>query len=92
MNQGRWEEAEQLEVQVMETCKTKLGADHPDTLLSMANLAFTLESTSRHAEAIDLLRTCVAKQQRILGPAHPHTVSNSNTLLEWETGDLAIEA
>ncbi|KAK4220429.1 hypothetical protein QBC38DRAFT_215256 [Podospora fimiseda] len=33
-NQGRWEEAEKLEVQVMETSKTKLRADHPDTLTS----------------------------------------------------------
>ncbi|KAJ5508236.1 hypothetical protein N7527_010379 [Penicillium freii] len=31
-NQGQWEEAEQLFVQVMETSKTKLGADNPDTL------------------------------------------------------------
>ena len=38
---GRWEDAEKLEVQVMETSKTKLGADHPDTLTSMANLAST---------------------------------------------------
>lgn len=38
----RWVEAEQLFVQVMETRKTKLGADHPDTLTSMANLASTL--------------------------------------------------
>jgi hypothetical protein len=30
--QGRWSEAEKLEVQVMEARKTKLGADHPDTL------------------------------------------------------------
>ncbi len=28
-NQGRWEEAEQLFLQVMENRKTKLGADHP---------------------------------------------------------------
>ncbi len=42
-NQGRWEEAETLEVQVMETRKTKLGADHPDTLTSMANLASTYQ-------------------------------------------------
>ncbi|KAK4194449.1 hypothetical protein QBC40DRAFT_188123, partial [Triangularia verruculosa] len=35
------EEAERLEVQVMETFKTKFGTDHPDTLRSMANLAFT---------------------------------------------------
>jgi hypothetical protein len=30
-DQGRWEEAEKLEVQVMETRNTKLGEDHPDT-------------------------------------------------------------
>ena len=30
-NQGRWEAAEELDVQVMETSKKKLGADHPDT-------------------------------------------------------------
>ena len=37
-NQGRWEEAEMLEVQVVETYKTKLGADHPSTLTSIGNL------------------------------------------------------
>ena len=40
-NQGRWEEAEELEIQVIETRKTKLGADHPSTLTGMNNLAFT---------------------------------------------------
>ncbi|KAK4194082.1 hypothetical protein QBC40DRAFT_321804, partial [Triangularia verruculosa] len=40
-NQGRWGEAEKLEVQVIETSITKLGADHPYTLTSIANLAFT---------------------------------------------------
>ena len=40
-DEGRWEEAEKLEAEVMETRKTKLEADHPDTLTSMANLAST---------------------------------------------------
>jgi hypothetical protein len=31
-NQGRWTEAEKLDVQVMETRKTVLGPEHPDTL------------------------------------------------------------
>ena len=31
-DQGRWSEAEQLEVQVMEMRKKLLGAEHPDTL------------------------------------------------------------
>lgn len=40
-NQGRWDEAEKLKVQVMETSKMKLGVDHPSTLTSIANLALT---------------------------------------------------
>ncbi|KZL85290.1 kinesin light chain 3, partial [Colletotrichum incanum] len=50
-NQGRWEEAEKLEVQVMETRKMKLGADHPSTLSSMANLASTYRNQGRWEEA-----------------------------------------
>jgi hypothetical protein len=30
--QGRWEEAKQLLLQIMETRKKKLGEDHPDSL------------------------------------------------------------
>jgi hypothetical protein len=40
-NQGRWDDAEKLQVQVMETFTTMFGADHPYTLTSMNNLAFT---------------------------------------------------
>ena len=40
-DQGRWEEAEELEVQVMETMQRVLGAEHPDTLTAMGNLAST---------------------------------------------------
>jgi len=36
--QGRWKEAEELQVQVMEICKNVLGPEHPDTLASMNNL------------------------------------------------------
>jgi Tetratricopeptide repeat len=42
-NQGRWTEAEELNVQVMETRRKGLGPEHPDTLTSMNNLAFTLK-------------------------------------------------
>jgi len=34
-NQGRWKEAEELDVQVMETRKRVLGEEHPSTLTSM---------------------------------------------------------
>jgi hypothetical protein len=42
-------------VQVIETSKTKLGADHPDTLTSMANLAFTWKDQGRHIDALALM-------------------------------------
>jgi len=40
-NQGRWNEAKKLEVQVIETRKRVLSDEHPHTLTSMANLAAT---------------------------------------------------
>jgi hypothetical protein len=46
-NQGRWDEVEKQEVEVMETSKIKLGADHPDTLTSMANVASTYSNRGR---------------------------------------------
>lgn len=38
-HQGWWEEAEMLEVRVVNSSKRVLGDEHPNTLASMANLA-----------------------------------------------------
>ena len=46
-NQGRWKEAEELELQVMETSKRVLSDEHPSTLTSMANLAATYRNQGR---------------------------------------------
>src|SRR5436309_486349 len=51
LNQGRWKEAKELDVQVMETSNRILGAEHPDTLTSMANLASTYGNQGRSKEA-----------------------------------------
>lgn len=77
----------------METRKTKLGADHPDTLTSMNNLAFTWKDIGRHGDALRLIQTCSTLQQRVLGPDHPHTVSTLRVLIEWqkESESLAQE-
>jgi tetratricopeptide (TPR) repeat protein len=53
-NQGRWKEAEELEVQVIETRKRMLGQKHPDTLTSMANLALMYWNQGRWKEAEEL--------------------------------------
>jgi tetratricopeptide repeat protein len=42
-------------LQVMEICREKLGAAHPDTLSSMANLAVTYGQQGREDEAGKLM-------------------------------------
>jgi hypothetical protein len=36
-----------------------LGEGHPDTLTSMANLAFTWKSQERNVEALELMKACL---------------------------------
>jgi hypothetical protein len=80
---GRFKEAEKLFMQVMETRKTKLGADHPDTLSSMHNLAFTLQSQTRRQEAFALMERCSQLREQVLGEQHPDTLSSFNILTNW---------
>ena len=82
-SQRRWDDAEKLSVQVMESRKTKLGADHPDTLTSMNNLAHTWKSQGRDADALALMRDCAEARQRTIGPDHPHTLSSLASVRDW---------
>ncbi|KAJ5231012.1 hypothetical protein N7489_011720 [Penicillium chrysogenum] len=89
--EGRWEEAEQLFVQVMETSKTKLGVDHPATLASMANLASTLWNQGRWEEAEQLEVQVLETRKTKLGADHPSTLTSmANLAFTWEsTGQYA---
>jgi hypothetical protein len=89
-DQGRWTEAEALQVQVMEVKKRVLGTEHPGTLTSMYNLAWTRKGRGRDAEARKLMEQCVAAQTRILGANHPSTVNSCAVLHEWHTEQLEI--
>ncbi|RGP69012.1 kinesin light chain 3 [Fusarium sporotrichioides] len=77
---GEYSRAEKLEVEVMETRKAKLGADHPDTLTSMNNLALTYSYQGRWEEAetiqVEVLETHKAK----LGVDHPSTLTSMANL------------
>ena len=74
-NQGRWKEAEELEVQVMETRKRVLGLEHPSTLTSMANLASTFWNQGRWKEAEELNVQVMETSSRVLGLEHPDTLA-----------------
>ncbi|KAE8383299.1 purine and uridine phosphorylase [Aspergillus bertholletiae] len=67
---GRYTEAE--------TRKTVLGAGHPDTLSSMANLAYTWESQGKLQDALTLMKNCSELRSKILGPNHPDVRSSSH--------------
>ncbi|KAF2726595.1 HET-domain-containing protein [Polyplosphaeria fusca] len=88
-SRGRWTEAERLEVQVMETRKRVLGDEHPDTLISMNNLAFTFQGQGLYNKAISLLEKCCQLQQRNLGPEHPYTISSVEALQAWKIGNVS---
>ncbi|KAL8909884.1 MAG: hypothetical protein Q9171_004797 [Xanthocarpia ochracea] len=79
-DEGRWEEAEELHVQVMQTRKRVLGEEHPSTLTSMANLASTYRNQGRWKEAeelhVQVMQTCA----RVLGEEHPSTLTSMANL------------
>ena len=63
-----------------ETRKKKLGADHPDTLTSMANLASMYMNQGQWEAAevleVEVIETCKKK----LGADHPDTLASINNL------------
>ncbi|KAL9057409.1 MAG: hypothetical protein Q9162_002354 [Coniocarpon cinnabarinum] len=79
-DEGWWEEAETLQVDVMEKTTAKLGPDHPDTLTSMANLASTYQNQGRWEEAETLEVDVIEKTTAKLGPDHPDTLRSMANL------------
>ena len=56
------------------------GAEHPDTLTSMDNLAGTYLSLGRMKEAAELYEKVLEKRRRILGAEHPDTLTSMSNL------------
>ena len=76
----RLNEAEIVFTEVMETRKKVLGAEHPDTLASMANLASTFRNQGRWKEAEELEAQVIETRKRVLGREHPDTLTSINYL------------
>jgi tetratricopeptide (TPR) repeat protein len=57
-----------------------LGADHPDTLASAANLGHAYQAAGRLDEALPLLRDTHARMTAVLGPDCCDTLTNVNNL------------
>ncbi|OPB46100.1 kinesin [Trichoderma guizhouense] len=65
---------------VTQTLRMKLGADHPDTLDSMSNLALTYMYQDRWKEAEDLNVELIKTYKIKLGADHPHTLISMSNL------------
>lgn len=67
----------------MELYKTKLGADHPNTLITMFNLASTQLSQGRITDGVKLMQQCAQARTRVLGAEHPRTIATLSELRRW---------
>jgi tetratricopeptide (TPR) repeat protein len=62
--------------------KAILGADHPDTLLSMNNLAQAYQAAGKLERALPLLEETLPLMKAILGADHPDTLMSMNNLAQ----------
>lgn len=74
--QGYYNEAENLDLLIVEENKKKFGIEHPETLESLEGLASTYESQGKWAEAVDLDRLIVDIREKTLGPTHELTLTH----------------
>jgi tetratricopeptide (TPR) repeat protein len=68
-----------------------LGPDHPDTLISLSNLALGLQTFGDAAAALPLNRRALDARERVFGPDHADTIVSVNNLAlcVQELGDAA---
>ncbi|KAJ7142409.1 hypothetical protein C8R44DRAFT_974174 [Mycena epipterygia] len=72
--QGRFSDAVQLEVLVLNHRIRLLGKNHRDTVEAMGNLAITYVRLGKHQVAQELQRTVLQQRQKTQGGEHPDTL------------------
>ena len=80
--QGYYNEAEKLDLLIVEGNKGEFGLENPETLESYGGLASTYESQGKWAEAESLDRYLVETREKHLGPTHSLTLGSKANLAE----------
>ena len=85
---GDWKNAEQLEVQVMDIRKKVLGAEHPNRLTTMSDLANTYLAQRGWNEAEQLEVQVMDIRKKVLGVEHPNTliIMSNLAFTYWNQG------
>jgi len=79
----RWEEAEDLELPVLNKLKKIQGEHHSATLKVMCNLAKIWCAREEQTEALSLMSKAIRLSETTLGPSHPSTIDRKQTFKKW---------
>jgi tetratricopeptide (TPR) repeat protein len=91
--QGRSDEAERLDVEVLALYKEVVGLKHPDTIRAMASLASTWWQQGRSDKAERLEVEVLALYKEAVGLKHPDTISAmANLASTWRQQGRSDEA
>ncbi len=74
------EEAEKLEKETLKLRTKVLGEYHPDTLISMGNLALIYKNLGQLEEAEVLEKKTLKLHTEVLGKLHPGTLASMGNL------------
>jgi tetratricopeptide (TPR) repeat protein len=87
---GDFRSARALQEQVLDVMRRVLGAEHPDTLTAIGNLAETLLALGDLDRARSLQEQALDVMRRVLGAEHPDTLRSMGNLagMLWAQGDL----
>src|SRR5699024_6337242 len=78
----RYEEAILFGRKTLESLKSILGPDHPDTLTTRNNMALVLDKQGKYEEAFQIYQEVyeIQKRKNVLGPDHPDTLTTRNNM------------
>ena len=91
LENGLYDAAEELQLQVLESWRRVLGAEHPDTLMAMDNLASTYSRQGRMEEAEQLLLQILESRRRVLKAEDPDILTTMDHLASTYNGQGRTE-
>ncbi len=77
---GRYDEAVSLFEQSLASCRSTLGAEHPDTLTVAGNLAVAHIAAGNRRKGIKMISGNLDTRRAVLGDTHPATLTARNAL------------
>jgi CHAT domain-containing protein len=77
---GAYAKAEPLYQRALAIIEKALGPEHPDTAVSLNNLAFLYDEIGAYGKAEPLYQRALAIREKALGPEHPDTAQSLNNL------------